>query len=475
MTLIRKNLADKIGLKGQKTHLRLQGLNDTTLSDSNALKGSCLISPYPDGRRYEIRNLFILRDVRLPVQTVTALDIQHLGPGGPSPYDQAEPGLLIGQDNWRLIATAEQRDRGGNLLAAARTKLGWVAHGCKGAYPKLRNFCSVRVVTGMDREDARLHELVKEYFSLESLGIRLEGRTTASEDRIRRILNQTTRFVGDRWETGLLWRKDEVNLANNYEHARSRLQAVERKLDTDQQLAKLYYAEMDRLFATGYAEVIEDEEEPEGRTWYLPHFGVTNPNKPGKLRLVFDGAAKYKDRSLNDHLSPGLDLLKPLVVILLNFRNKQVAFAGDIKDMFMRVQITRSDRDAQRFLYRGKDRVGPPKKCRMISMVFGSTCSPCSAIYVRDRNADEFAEGRNQSAYAIKNNTYIDDYLDSEDNPEEAIQRITEVVAINKKAGFEMHKWASNSKQVNRKFGEGTRPGPIDISDKTSERVLGMQ
>lgn len=27
------------------------------------------------------------------------------------------------------------------------------------------------------------------------------------------------------------------------------------------------------------------------RTWYLPHFGVRNPSKPKKLRIVFDAAA----------------------------------------------------------------------------------------------------------------------------------------------------------------------------------------
>ena len=36
-----------------------------------------------------------------------------------------------------------------------------------------------------------------------------------------------------------------------------------------------------------------------GKTCYLPHHGDYHPNKPGKIRVVFDLSADYKGRCLN--------------------------------------------------------------------------------------------------------------------------------------------------------------------------------
>ena len=36
--------------------------------------------------------------------------------------------------------------------------------------------------------------------------------------------------------------------------------------------------------------------------WYLPHHPVINPNKPDKIRIVYDCAAKYRNTSLNEQV-----------------------------------------------------------------------------------------------------------------------------------------------------------------------------
>lgn len=52
-------------------------------------------------------------------------------------------------------------------------------------------------------------------------------------------------------------------------------------------------------------------------TWYLPHFGVVNPNKRGKFRLVFDTAAKSDDVSLDDVLMKGPDRYNSLLGVFI--------------------------------------------------------------------------------------------------------------------------------------------------------------
>ena len=75
-----------------------------------------------------------------------------------------------------------------------------------------------------------------------------------------------------------------------------------------------------------------------------------NINKPNKIRLVFDAAAKTNGTSFNDLLEAGPDLLESLIAVLIRFRQHQVAIVGDILDMFLRVKVIEEDRGAAKIV-----------------------------------------------------------------------------------------------------------------------------
>ena len=202
--------------------------------------------------------------------------------------------------------------------------------------------------------------------------------------RAERILNDTTVRVGDRYETGLLWKSDQPKLPSSQDMAFNRLMGIERKMAKSPEFAAEYAQKIDEYVQKGYARKLTPAEAAEqtAHTWYLPHFAVFNPNKPGKLRFVFDAAAKARGMSLNDAPLPGPDLLNQLVGVLMKFRQRAIAFAADIKEMFHQVRIRLEDQPAQRFLWRQPGETGPPDTYVMEVMIFrhAPRSSRCGAM-----------------------------------------------------------------------------------------------
>ena len=102
---------------------------------------------------------------------------------------------------------------------------------------------------------------------------------------------------------------------------------------------------------------------------------MTNINKPNKVCIVFDAAAKFSNTSLNQHLVKGPHLLNSRIGILLRFREDQYAII-DIKAMYHQVQGLKKDTDSLRFLWR--ENFNPSIDEYIICVhKFGKVDSPC--------------------------------------------------------------------------------------------------
>jgi len=149
--------------------------------------------------------------------------------------------------------------------------------------------------------------------------------------RALRILKETVKKVDGRYEAGLLWKTVEPTLPNNREAA------LKRRLNFDPALKSLYAKAINEFVVLGHAQKLTREEaqqEPLGKTWYLYHHPVFNPNKPGKCRVVFRGM------SLNSSLVRGPTVaFSPAPV---------VALVTDNEKMFFQVRVRPEDCSALR-------------------------------------------------------------------------------------------------------------------------------
>ncbi|KXJ06753.1 hypothetical protein AC249_AIPGENE24490 [Exaiptasia diaphana] len=149
----------------------------------------------------------------------------------------------------------------------------------------------------------------------------------------------------------------------------------------------------------------------------------TNPNKPGKIRVVFDAAAKFSNTSLNDNLLQGPSLINDLDGVLLRFREEQSAFTADIEGLFYRRGHRRSS----------------------FSLVVWQSRRSAR----REQNdADHRHEYDAEVIHTVERNFYVDDVLKSVPTQEQAIKLATALIKLLKEGSFRLSKFSSNSREI---------------------------
>ncbi|XP_063382133.1 uncharacterized protein LOC134668622 [Cydia fagiglandana] len=405
---------------------------------------------------FTVNNAKAVNSLSLFAQTVSQSDItkySHLADlADVLSISEATPKVLLGAEHWYLTICRELREGAQTDPIATRTALGWVLHGKSNIWSKPVYFVN-HISSKNSASDTTMDELVKDYFRLDAIGISKSENVYSNEDKhALGVLESTTkRLPSGRFEVGLLWRNDIPNTPDSYPQALSRFHGLERRMARESNLKKDYCAFIDNMMSKGYTEECPKETYHDkintsvthkGLRWYLPHFPVIHPQKR-KLRVVHDAAAKTSGVSLNSLLLPGPDLLQSLLHILFRFREGHVAMTADVKEMFPQIRIRQEDRDALRFLWRN-DPHCELKEYRMTSVIFGAVCSPCTALYIKNRNAQELQRSYPAAAKAIVRDHYMDDYLGSLDSVQEAAQLAADIVTVHKAAGMEMRGWVSN-------------------------------
>ncbi|XP_062703182.1 uncharacterized protein LOC134285759 [Aedes albopictus] len=479
-TLLEAEIATQLGIEGEPDSLWLSWTGKIGRHEKASRRISVKISGANKEEKYLLNDVRTVQELGLPNQTLDYKELvkafPHLQGLPVNSYVNAKPGMIIGIEHVRMITSLRIREGGNNDPVAAKTRLGWCVYGRNSTNEESVEQLHVHVAESISNTE--LHDSMRKFFAVEEAVV--TQQIESDEDkRARSILETTTVRREGRMEVGLLWRKDDVRFPDSYQMALSRLRGLEKRLAKDAVLRNKVNEQLESFVQKQYVRVLSPEELESTdpfRRWYLPLGIVTNPKKPSKIRMVWDAAAKVGGVCFNDMLLKGPDLLVPLVDVLLRFREGKIAVCSDIREMFLRILIREEDSRSQCFLWRNN----PDKDVQVYVInvaMFGATSSPCTAQYAKNRNAFDFAEKYPRAVNAIVKGHYVDDFLDSVNTVDEAVQLVTEVQNIHASAGFQFGKILSNSSEVLNRLGE-TSPSTIKSlnldKDTVYERVLGV-
>ena len=273
VTMRESSLVKELGLHGQQSRLNLSWYGGKSAQEP-AVVVDLHISGVNKNRKYALRHVYGVTNLNLPSQSFNAdLVKKHCIPV--SSYDCVAPKVLIGLDHCHLGLPDEIVPLEDAGPYAANTPLGWVVFGNMREGRPGRHTCLL--TTQMDN----LENMVASYFETENFGVKALPVIEYKDDlRARDILKKSTKRVAGRFESRLLWCNDDVVLPDSYSMALNRLHGMERKLIKNPEFGMAYKNIMKDYERKGYVRKlpVSEIDNSNPRTWYLPHFGVVNPN-----------------------------------------------------------------------------------------------------------------------------------------------------------------------------------------------------
>ena len=203
---------------------------------------------------------------------------------------------------------------------------------------------------------------------------------------------------------------------------------------------------------------------------------VNRAKETTPVRLVFDAAAKYGGKSLNDAISVGPNLLKPFLKCLFRFRLRKFAYIGDVSQMFCQIRLDESDRAFVRVVFPDPE-TGKITDLEINVGLFGVNSMPNISQKALLENNKINGEGLDMGKETVDESTYMDDLLDSKDEESEVSQVIKELIILLGFISMVPRKWMTNSKAVLKEIPEADRAkkallGPED--ELGPGKVLGV-
>lgn len=478
---VTQSLMDKLQVKGKNTKISL-----TTMEKENSVFKTKIISNLEVMDLDENQKILVplaYSKQKLPISTEDLItqekadEWEHLR-NIPMRYINSQVEILLGINTPEAVKPLEIVDGRQNEPFAIRTKLGWAING-----PSSKNCEKNRKLCNVIRVNPSIEELVKKLYNEDfndTEDQNLKGLSVEDKKWLN-IVEKGAKLIDGHYQIPLPFKSDVPQFPNNKPMALHRVNLLKKKLVKNEKFYVDYKKCLDDLIRSGYVSKADSKEE-DGKIWYVPHHGVYHPRKPEKVRVVFDGSAKYKGTSLNEQLLQGPDLTNTLVGVLLRFRQEPVAFMGDIEAMFYQVRVPTEHSNFIRFLWwPDGDLSKEVEEYKLNVHLFGAVSSPSCANYALRKTADDNGhQFPTEVTSTIKRNLYVDDCLKSVATETKAISMIRDLKKITSLGGFNLTKFISSSREVMMQLPEKdlakcAKSLDLGSTQMPSEKALGIE
>ena len=186
---------------------------------------------------------------------------------------------------------------------------------------------------------------------------------------------------------------------------------------------------------------------------FIPHLPVVRKDRvTSKTRIVYDASSKSSptDKSLNDCLKTGPNLIPHIFNLLARFRLHKIGLCSDIQRAFLMVGIQEDHRKFLSFLCFDDPNSDHPKidEYRFTRLVFGLCPSPAILGTVIVHHLKQYRQSAPEMADLLEKSLYVGDLITGEETEEAALAVYKSTKRIMSEGGFNLRKWKSNSRQL---------------------------
>ena len=329
----------------------------------------------------------------LPLQPVrNSSKWNHISDLSLADPDFGTPGridLLLGADIYANILLHGRRCGPPGTPTALETRFGWVLTGKTQAHSHSASHTSVashHATTASGDDILRMFWEIEEN-PKDQMNLSPEERMVVQHFKENHFRSESGRFI-----VSLPKNPQSKQLGESRPQAVRRFHSLERSLYAKGQFQE-FATVMNEYFDLEHAEpVSQDDLQRPPRETYLPMHAVRKEHSTTtKVRVVFDESAKSSNGiSLNDTLLVGPTIHPPLIDVLLRFRLHHIALIADVSKMYRAVELTPTDRDLHRFVWRNNVK-DPLVDYRMTRVTFGVSALSFAANMAVNQNAVDFA------------------------------------------------------------------------------------